>query len=434
MSHLAAMALSPTLARSMPALFGAILAELLLAFTAAESEGGRGVCVVPHPSEPKYQLDGADLRYKLFRYFTGSGTPPLEEVFFVTQNMTRATQASLMQECPGLLISAFTVVAEARLPIDPEEARDAIAKAGLLASQLSAEDFEAASSVWPISQALESYSRAAAEIEGARAASSAAAAGGPREVHVVVCHCRESLDWLTDGRLRVPASGEVALDLFVYEKCGKVLDAGQEFAAFRRVVPVTVNDGDVRTDECSGYLRHVIDHYSSPADYTLFFQADAGDHLQWGYLHLVMRALELGTLAAPFVHLNHPRLVTSLSPCRERVFQLVFGRSPRQTLSSYCCAQFAVSRGRIIASPLERYQRMFEMLQGPSPAECHDIPGHSTYCLMFEVLWHVVFGEEDTLPERAENPSLQLFLKIRDIENESYLPPDSLYMQLLLSI
>ena len=35
---------------------------------------------------------------------------------------------------------------------------------------------------------------------------------------------------------------------------------------------------------------------------------------------------------------------------------------------------------------LARYQRMQQMLFSESPEVCHDIPGHPTLCLMFEVL------------------------------------------------
>lgn len=102
----------------------------------------------------------------------------------------------------------------------------------------------------------------------------------------------------------------------------------------------------MRRDECSGYLKHLIDHYEDrcnaslqllfliglisisfswnaanflmcqhcfglnggsgctiwveePADYTFFFQSDAADHLHWGYLSLVpqLAACELQTLS-----------------------------------------------------------------------------------------------------------------------------------------
>mmetsp|Transcript_9755 Transcript_9755/g.25740 ORF Transcript_9755/g.25740 Transcript_9755/m.25740 type:complete len:315 (+) Transcript_9755:3-947(+) len=305
-----------------------------------------------------------------------------------------------------------------RLPVSPREAADAIAKADSLAAALSWDAYEAEAEAWPIQQAMDSYQEAASAIE-------VAAARPAPSAQLVVAHCRESLGWLVDGRLYVPPLERLAVDLFVYEKCGQATDIGALSRPFRQVQTKQVDDGDLRTDECSAYLHHVIDHYDGPHDYTLFFQADAEDHLQWGYLALVLRAIEHRSLTAGFVHLDYPRLVSSLSPCREEVFRRIFGRAPRGTLGSYCCAQFAVARARVLANPLERYVRMLEMLREESPPECHDIPGRSTHCLMYEVYWHVLFGEPDDLPDRADNPELPLCLRTRDLESESYLPGGS---------
>eukprot|EP00434_Breviolum_minutum_P018190 symbB.v1.2.016047.t2/scaffold1212.1/size131235/13 len=273
--------------------------------------------------------------------------------------------------------------------------------------------------IWPIQAAFQSYARAMKEVEDAQRKKE------DIEVHLVICHCRESLDWLEGPRFYMPKSGAV-VDVFIYEKCNFDTDLSQMSGQFRSVSRVLVDDQGMRRDECSGYLKHLIDHYEEPADYTFFFQSDAADHLHWGYLSLVTKSIELHSLTSPFVHLNYPRLITSLSPCRAEVFRRIFDRPPARTLGSYCCAQFAVSKERIRANPLERYQRMQEMLFSDSPKECHDIPGHPTLCLMFEVYWHVLFGEKDELPTRAENAALQLFLRIRDLENESYLPPGSM--------
>jgi len=317
--------------------------------------------------------------------------------------------------------------------VAPPAAADAIAKADQLAAKLSTHEYEAATAAWPVLPALASYRQQVNAIEAHQA--SMTASGVLPTVEIVVCHCRESLEWLGNGHLYIPRQDQVHVDLFIYEKCKRPAELESlQAALFRRIVSVDEEDGAVRRDECSGYLRHLVDRYEDPADYMLFFQADAGDHLQWSYLELVMRAIGQHSLQADFVHLNHPRLVASLSPCREEVFRRLFDRLPQQMLGSYCCAQFAVSKKRYQAKPLEAYQNMRQLLFEESPDECHDIPGHSTQCLMFEVYWHVLFGEADDLPYRDENPGLPLFLRIRDMENESYLPPGtSLYLDRILA-
>jgi len=378
-------------------------------------------CMVRHPHAPGNSLDGAEMQHLLERYYGGAGRAPLEEVFFATQNLTSAMEATLMQECPGLLITAYVMVAEARLFIDEAESAAALHKADMLATRLSKEDFDLEQVTWPIGQAFASYQSAAARIQNQMSSQSSTT------VHVVVCHCREDLDWLRNGTFS-DLKGRVDSSLYVYEKCGQETDTSEMYSSFSHVYVQPVHDGDVRRDECSAYLHHLVTKYDEPADFTFFFQADAGDHMEWPYLALVVKALERGTLQVPFVHLNYPRLVASLSPCREEVFRLIFDRTPRQMLGSYCCAQFVVSKERILANPRDRYERMSRMLFESSPDECHDIQGHSTHCLMFEVYWHVLFGEPDDLPARAENPTLPLFLRIRDVENESYLPPGSMFL------
>lgn len=141
-----------------------------------------------------------------------------------------------------------------------------------------------------------------------------------------------------------------------------------------------------------------------------------------------------------------------------------------------------IARERILANPLSKYKMMVDMLDerhAPKP-ECGDIEGtvtirrlldnklihlrileeeffgaalsvsrkqkrnhtkfhnklkgHSTHCLMYEVIWHVLFGEADVLPMRGENPDLPLFLRARDVSNESYLPPGSQYMTTVMSM
>ncbi len=129
------------------------------------------------------------------------------------------------------------------------------------------------------------------------------------------------------------------------------------------------------------------------------------------------------------------RIVSQLTPCKEKIFELIFGRKPG-ALGTYCCAQYLVSRRRLQLPKRETYKRMLDMLadrEAPKP-ECGDIPGHSTHCLMYEKLWHVAWGETDTLPIRGENQDLPMFLRARDVENESYLPFGSQYMTTAMSL
>jgi len=176
-----------------------------------------------------------------------------------------------------------------------------------------------------------------------------------------------------------------------------------------------------RRDECIAYTNYLIAYAKNElpnsverSDMSLFLQSDAGDHLYWGYINLIFQALPvINQLGLSYVPLNHGRVVQALTPCKVKIFELVFGRTPTE-LGTYCCAQFIVSKTEMLKPRnLEKYQRMQLMLddrEAPKPA-CSDIPGHSTHCLMYEKMWHVLFGEPDLLPLRGENPTLPLFLR-----------------------
>eukprot|EP00392_Amoebophrya_sp_AT5.2_P002959 g2964.t1 len=129
------------------------------------------------------------------------------------------------------------------------------------------------------------------------------------------------------------------------------------------------------------------------------------------------------------------RIVQNLTPCKRKIFEETFGRTPA-ALGTYCCAQFVVGRSRLMLPEKKIYDKLLAMLDdevAPKP-ECSDIKGHSTHCLMYETIWHVLWGEADLLPLRGENAELPLFLRARDVDNESYLPVGSQYMTTIMSL
>lgn len=146
------------------------------------------------------------------------------------------------------------------------------------------------------------------------------------------------------------------------------------------------------------------------------------------FMEVALRSIGNGAYDVPFLHLNTPRLVTMTSRCKLAAYAEVFGTAPAESPRVYCCAQFVVARDRILARPLEMYQRMFDMLGAESPDECADIKGHSTFCLMYEVLWHILFGEPESMPMREENPQLPLFLRAIEPDTTSNLPKGSFYL------
>eukprot|EP00424_Heterocapsa_rotundata_P006598 CAMPEP_0168709016 /NCGR_PEP_ID=MMETSP0503-20121227/41918_1 /TAXON_ID=89963 /ORGANISM="Heterocapsa rotundata, Strain SCCAP K-0483" /LENGTH=165 /DNA_ID=CAMNT_0008755331 /DNA_START=11 /DNA_END=504 /DNA_ORIENTATION=+ len=139
----------------------------------------------------------------------------------------------------------------------------------------------------------------------------------------------------------------------------------------------------------------------------------------------MLKGLALGTLQdVDFVHLGTPRLVHTSNPCQGGLFEVAFGRALKKPLSTYCCSQFAVSKRRIMSRPLEDYMRMYSLVDGSTPDVCDRIgPSYERYagarlshCFFFEFMWHVVFGEDEALPLRADDARLPPQLRLKDAE------------------
>ncbi|CAD7952234.1 unnamed protein product [Amoebophrya sp. A120] len=278
-------------------------------------------------------------------------------------------------------------------------------------------------------------------------ASTSTAAGTKKQtMHILICHCRENLDWVIGPDFVIPGpekrTNEVEITLLIYDKCQTPI--GEEKTElymssklFHEVKSVPCDDPvGFRRDECVAYLQYLVEYYDKFPDYLMLLQSDVEEHAYWGYINLVMESIVMGTAKnIPFIPLNNGRIVQNLTPCKKKIFEETFGRVPK-ALGTYCCAQFVVSRQRLQLPPITRYHKLLTMLddqEAPKP-ECNDIKGHSTHCLMYETIWHVLWGEPDLLPLRGENVELPLFLRARDVDNESYLPIGSQYMTTIMSL
>ena len=148
-----------------------------------------------------------------------------------------------------------------------------------------------------------------------------------------------------------------------------------------------------------------------------------------------MRSIEKGTFATHFVHLNYPRLVATQSDCKHATYKEIFGADPPGRLGTYCCAQFVASRQRIQQRDRSMYVRLAEMMDEPSPDGCNDIPGHSTHCLMYEVLWHILIGNhQPALPLRQDDSTLPTHLRVREEGSMTFLPGGSNFLAVVSDV
>ena len=288
---------------------------------------------------------------------------------------------------------------------------------------------------WPLQAALDRYHSTAQRTKDA--------VQSPMSLDIVIPHCGEDASWLAD-RVRIEMLPKYTR-VFLYEKCGMGKQAILHFSMLTqllqgqaKVIQSQLDDAvDPRTgrpsrrDECTAYLTHVVEHYDDPslADVTLFLRCDPSDHTPMGLLNVMLRGLALGTLRLlEFLHLGAPRTVHTSNLCQEGICKVVMTRKPRLPLSAYCCAQFAVAWARLRARPRHEYERMLHVVDGTVADGCTRIgPAYETYegqrlshCYFFEFMWHVVFGEPEDLPLRADDPRLPVIFRLKD--NEDALP------------
>lgn len=370
------------------------------------------------PNCPNYTFSIAMFQRKLERHYVSGLRPPLMEAFFLLR-LPHVYQENLVSmDCPTPLIFAHFLVAELMLIAPPwqdpsqgwtlyNQALD-FAKA---ASPFQQHLMVAKPAAWPFKEAMAQVRRAQ---EAAAVAAERVDAGLRASVDFVVAHCRESLDWIRERLARVPPGSS----LYVYEKCGEMsaLDHLRSDGPFEAVAVVPRPDiGQARGDECSAYLTHIVSRYDSLADFTVFLQSDPMDHLHFDFLDLVLRSIAAGTYTTPYMSVNGPRHLRTLTPCLQAVHEEIIGTNLTELIGPYCCAQFVVSRDAIRKNSQPFYSKMLGLVDGSRNVDLCGVVGtkRSTQCYGFEFLWHIVFGEPPDPPMREDDPRLPVALRLK---------------------
>lgn len=387
-----------------------------------------------------HSISCAQFQLRLKAYYQEKRRPPLREAFFLA-TLPPVYQREMLLGCPGMVVLAHLLLAESRLYThEVNEALELVARAVemLEIPEVAGVHAEGVKKAWPFHDAMERVDETLRWLDAGRKSLS---------TDIVLPHCREDLSWLGNSSLVqfLPARTRV----FIYEKCGgdesllhqlqAVLPANVQLVFSQLEDSADPATGQAaRRDECTAYLSHVVMHWEDLADVTLFLHGDPSDHTPFGLLNLVFRGLTLGTFSQlDFVHLGSPRLVATYNPCQDDIYQRAFGRPSQHRLFTYCCSQFLVSKRRIRARPLGDYVRMLQLVDGTVADQCERIgPSYEKYagqrlshCFFLEFMWHVVFGQDDELPSRADDVTLPVSLRLKDNEErppsiwKSYVTP-----------
>lgn len=365
----------------------------------------------------EYAFSVGHFQRKLVGYYRHNLRPPLMEAFFLTR-LPKPYQLQFLESgCGAPLIMAYLLVGEAKLPVDDDALAFSAAAMNMVEGLPDTiKPILWDTTAWPWREAVARFERTANATEEAQRTFPQLLGGGRGvSLEFVVIHCREPLDWLEADLLPIAPVGSA---LSLYEKCGEqpALPASlqSKFGAINIRDCKDPVDGP-RGDECLGYLAHIVSRYAELATFTVFMQADPDQHLRFAFLRNVLKMIERGTYAVPYLSLNGARHVRTISPCLSAVHEAIFGVPMREPVGPYCCAQFVVQDAKVRERPLAFYQNMLRLVDGSVP---YDLcaPGRvtrSTHCYGMEFTWHLVFGQEYEEPLRQDDVRLPMPLRLK---------------------
>jgi len=252
----------------------------------------------------------------------------------------------------------------------------------------------------------------------------------PRNVTIVIAYCRESLDWMHDMLSRSLVS---SLGIAMVRKCSGVnaVRALPMRRLWRSVEVVDVEDLPMIADECSAYLGYLQQKYEHLPEYMFFLHGDAPEHIgtqaRPNLLDETLRAVVNG-LDIPFMYLSSNRLTAKWVPVMmAELWRGIFGSALLPfpgAVNTYCCSHFVVSRERARLRSRHWYRHATSYIMsrdsysylpvvgnhpGAGDLGCH-LP-----CQNMMWVWHIIFGEDNSLPHRMLDAKLPFFAKVRGI-------------------
>lgn len=368
------------------------------------------------PGSNHHTIRASDFQRKAAGFYADAGSPPpLLEAYWILA-LPEHFQEAVLKECPAMVVLAYFVGAESKLYTEPPMAAELSNIGFSLLQRMERRTQDLIRESWPIDAALNRIKTVQDAIQRLKETPLPPAG----LLDLVLAYCKEDLQWL---QMALPQWLQGPTRLFIYEKCGQAAELGN-LPAHIKVLREQVIDGPPggRKDECSAYLTHLSKIVTKDvALYTLFLQADALNHVWPYYLHLVMRAMQLRSLDVAFLHLGQSRMVASTSECKRAIFKQVLGRQQQQMATGYCCAQFLVRQDLILGNR-EVWPRALKAMDEPLPVGCEHVRrGSGMHCLVFESIWHAMFGFPESFTPRAEDVTLPSCLRIPETD-ESDLP------------
>ena len=194
---------------------------------------------------------------------------------------------------------------------------------------------------------------------------------------IVSSHYKENLRWLRHSDIPVVV-------------CSKVQDSP--------LCEVNTNKGN----EVTAYLKFIIQNYDNLPNHVAFIHGHERAWHQHKNLFDVINCVKYREHG--FVSLNNyfidDRKIESnvimkkLHQIWDKEFRPYLKRDPPTYLCHDCCAQFIVSKERILKNSREAYQAWYDLV-------INDSTNDNSYEMgrIFEYIWHIIFGEPDVVTQ-----------------------------------
>ena len=209
----------------------------------------------------------------------------------------------------------------------------------------------------------------------------------PTDIIIVTAHYTENLKWLLKARVPVVV-------------CSKDSAASSGFKPNESCTMMNVGR------EASAYLKFIISHYDDLPKHVAFIHGHENawhQKLPFGLLHAIQDCALVDE--HDYIPLNDKyfeRTTGQINTLAMDILRNMWGehflpyikRKFPENLKHDCCAQFIVSRGAILKHPKSTYEHWLTLFTDSQFYSKYQYDDYSLG-LVFEFIWHIIFGEPD---------------------------------------
>lgn len=385
---------------------GYVICDTSLGPEAAQREMEAGRC------NQDFRLTGSDFQRLVLKHYVEGGRPPLEEAMWLLSS-SENFQSRTLSECPPMQILANVLYAEALLFLDGAsrtgESALLMAQALEQTRQVHMEVLNALTKTWPLELASQRFQETFLTLDAVAKATPSS------EIHVALCRCSESLEWLVPFVEEMDPQQGIEAVLYLYETCGReeglrefedALFGKVQWKALEGVPGRPKSNSDCQAQTVLSHLLGYGDGSLAVPKFLLFLPA-APPEAEQQFYSLVFKSLASKTLSVDFMALGSTRSPPiALNECQKSLIQAQVLKIHNYPLG-YEGPRFLISSARLLES-LERVQSLIQAFEQPSPSCASHLE------TAVANWWHMVFGEGEQLPIRADDDRLPVFARMAD--------------------